>query len=178
MMKKREIRKFIRRCNNGAKEAKKATTELSKEQIIEIRANIKSGYVKFDRWGLFLSFVALAIAVLALADGKVKEKSNVILGCAGILLMAALIALILYFVDQSLKTRRIKALSYLDDYVNKSIEFSANLHDSGAQCETIEQIRERHKEELIQNLEQWKKQKDIVQKQIELYEAELNKDCK
>lgn len=52
-MKKREIKRFIKRCNNGAKEAKKATMELNKEQIIEIRANIKSGYVKFDRWGVF-----------------------------------------------------------------------------------------------------------------------------
>ena len=177
-MKKREIKRFIKRCNNGAKEAKKATMELNKEQIIEIRANIKSGYVKFDRWGVFLSFVALAIAVLALSDEKVKEDAIAILGCAGILLIAALIALILYFVDQSSKSRRIKALSYLDDYADNSIELSANIHNSGEQCETVEELRERHKGEMRQNLEKWKKQKDIVEKQIELYETELNKGSK
>lgn len=177
-MKKREIRQFIKRCNNGTEEAKKATTELSKNQIIEIRANIKSGYAKFDRWGVFLSFVALAIAVLALSDEKVEEKSNVILVCAGILLVVASITLILYFVDQFLKTRRIKALSYLDDYTDKSIQLSTNVHNFGTQCETIEQLRERHKKEMRQALKKWEELKRIAEEQIELYEMELSKDNK
>ena len=95
-----------------------------------------------------------------------------------LILIVSFVAIVLYLVDQYKKARRIKALSYLDDYVDKSIGLSTNLHNSELQCETIEQLRQRHKQEMRQALKKWEEQKRIAEEQIELYEMELGKDNK
>lgn len=178
-MKKKEIHNFVKECNKGVNVARNSISKLNSTQIVELRANIKAELVKFDRWNIFLTFVPLAIAVLALSDcGCMNDKSNNIFLTGYQILIVSLVAMFLYLVDQCKKSRRIKALSYLDDYTNKSIELNANIHNSGERCETMEELRERHKEEMRQTLRKWDEQKRIAEEQIELYEMELNKDNK
>lgn len=178
-MKKKEIQNFVNECNKGVNEARNSVSKLNSTQIVELRANIKAELVKLDKWNIFLTFVALAIATLALSDcGCMNNKSDNTFLIGYLILIVSFVAIVLYLVDQYKKARRIKALSYLDDYVDKSIGLSTNLHNSELQCETIEQLRQRHKQEMRQALKKWEEQKRIAEEQIELYEMELGKDNK
>ena len=109
-MKNNEIKEFVNKCNRSYECAKCTVLKMEEDEVIEYKAEIKAKLISFERWSIFISFVALAIATV----GILKDGAG--FNVAYIFLTLAAIALVLYFVDRHIMARWIKALSYLEDY--------------------------------------------------------------
>lgn len=168
-MKKKFMDEFVNKCEKGVVEAKRAVQELSDDEIIELRAEMKAKIVHLDKWvELFLPFLALIVSAVALFGNMMDADKNTIVFVAVIL--SGFIALIVAAINRLKKGNIERAQSYLEDYSKK--EQKVQMQEVFT-IETFEEISNRQKKERELVLAEWKRKRTYINEQISLFESSL-----
>lgn len=168
-MKKKFMDEFVNKCKKGVVEAKRAVQELSDDEIIELRAEMKAKIVHLDKWvELFLPFLALIVSAVALFGNMMDADKNTIVFVAVIL--SGFIALIVAAINRLKKGNIERAQSYLEDYSKK--EQKVQMQEDFT-IETFEEISNRQKKERELVLAEWKRKRTYINEQISLFESSL-----
>lgn len=161
-------KKTVQDINKNICEAREAIKTLSREAIIELRAELEGSKVYFDKWVSFMAYFAGMIAILALKTDWVDNH------LVAILMIINALSMIIQCIVGYRNAQKVKALSILNDIVeeNKSIqniETSDDIVIENYECLIQKQLKERER-----ILIEWKNKQNYVNEQVALFEASLS----
>lgn len=175
-MQKDFIDEFVKKCNKGAIEAKRAVQELSADEIIELKAELKVKSIHSDKWiVLFISFLTSVIAVLPLISEMTGANKDDIAMLGFGILVVQIIVIAVYAWNRCRKaSARERAQSYLEDYSKKEQKVEKVQMQETLSIETFEQITNRQKRERELALVEWEKKRNYINEQIVLFQDSLS----